>query len=104
MNRFFDINSELAQQIVDSVKSVVSFDINFIEDVYKRQLHDSELPLMKDFPVMIYNLADYFLPSRSGTTGIYCGQKLNTAYSAAAEKITVTNTEGEERLSLIHIS
>lgn len=31
MNRFFDINSELAQQIVDSVKSVVSFDINFID-------------------------------------------------------------------------
>ena len=65
--------------------------------VFSFDLHDSELPLMKDFPVMIYNLADYFLPSRSGTTGIYCGQKLNTAYSAAAEKITVTNTEGEER-------
>ena len=65
--------------------------------VFSFDLHDSELPLMKDFPVMIYNLADYFLPSRSGTMGIYCGQKLNTAYSAAAERITVTNTEGEER-------
>ncbi len=65
--------------------------------VFSFDLHDSELPLMKDFPVMIYNLADYFLPSRSGTTSIYCGQKLNTAYSAAAERITVTNTEGEER-------
>ncbi|MEA4972767.1 MAG: BatA and WFA domain-containing protein [Candidatus Metalachnospira sp.] len=66
--------------------------------VFTFDLHDSDLPLLKDFPVMIYNLTDYFLPGRTGeSAAAFCGEKLNTAVNASAEKITVTNPEGNER-------
>lgn len=66
--------------------------------VFTFDLHDSDLPLLKDFPIMIYNLTDYFLPGRTGSsTAVICGEKLNTSVNASAEKITVTNPEGIER-------
>lgn len=66
--------------------------------VFAFDIHDSDLPLLKDFPIMIYNLTDYFLPGRNGgSTAVFCGDKLNTDINASAEKITVTNTEGLER-------
>lgn len=66
--------------------------------VFAFDLHDSDLPLLKDFPIMIYNLTDYFLPGRTGSsTSVFCGEKLNTAVNASAEKIVVTNPEGKER-------
>ncbi len=62
-------------------------------------IHNSDLPLLKDFPIMIYNLTDWFLPGRSGNgNSQHCGEKLNINASAAAEKITVTNPDGNEKI------
>lgn len=66
--------------------------------VFAFDLHDTDLPLLKDFPVMIYNLTDYFLPGRTGNSmAVTCGENLNTAVNASAEKITVTDPSGKER-------
>lgn len=66
--------------------------------VFAFDIHNTDLPLLKDFPIMIYNLTDWFLPSRSGAQSVtHCGERLNIQSSAAAEKITVIDTEGNER-------
>lgn len=67
--------------------------------IFTFDIHNSDLPLLKDFPIMIYNLTDWFMPGRSGIqTGIHCGENLELQASADAENITVVNPLGEERL------
>ena len=66
--------------------------------IFTFDIHNSDLPLLKDFPVMIYNLTDWFLPGRTGIqTVTHCGDKLNIQSLASAEKIRVSDPEGNER-------
>lgn len=66
--------------------------------IFTFDIHDSDLPLLKDFPVMIYNLADWFMPGRSGEqTVTHCGDTLDINASASAQRISVADTEGNER-------
>lgn len=47
---------------------------------------------------MIYNLADWFMPGRSGEqTVTHCGDTLDINASASAQSISVADTEGNER-------
>ncbi len=67
--------------------------------VFSFDIHNTDLPLLQDFPVMIYNLTDWFLPDRSGVQSVtHCGESLNIQALASAEKITVTDTEGNDRV------
>lgn len=69
--------------------------------IFTFDIHNSDLPLLKEFPIMIYNLTDWFLPNRSGIqTGIRCGEKLDINASADTEQIIIVNTLGEERILL----
>lgn len=69
--------------------------------IFTFDIHNSDLPLLKEFPIMIYNLTDWFLPNRSGIqTGIHCGEKLDINASADTEQIIIVNTLGEERILL----
>lgn len=69
--------------------------------IFTFDIHNSDLPLLKEFPIMIYNLTDWFLPNRSGIqTGIHCGEKLDINASADIEQIIIVNTLGEERILL----
>lgn len=67
--------------------------------VFTFDIHNSDLPLIKDFPIMIYNLTDWFIPGRNGITNInYCEEKLNVNILAASEKTTVTDPGGVEKI------
>lgn len=69
--------------------------------IFTFDIHNSDLPLLKEFPIMIYSLTDWFLPNRSGIqTGIHCGEKLDINASADIEQIIIVNTLGEERILL----
>ncbi|GFI62367.1 hypothetical protein IMSAG049_01549 [Clostridiales bacterium] len=66
--------------------------------IFTFDIHNSDLPLLKDFPIMIYNLTDWFLPNRAGmSVAANCGGILNIQSSASADRILVTNPDGEER-------
>lgn len=66
--------------------------------VFAFDIHDSDLPLLKEFPVMIYNLSEWFMPGRIGAdTVTKCGDKLNIDASADASKIIVEDPSGGKR-------
>lgn len=67
--------------------------------VFTFDIHNSDLPLLKEFPIMIYNLSDWFVPGRIGTQDITrCGETLSIDVSADANKVTVENPSGDTRV------
>ena len=67
--------------------------------VFAFDIHDSDLPLLKEFPVMIYNLSDWFMPGRLGNgSEAKCGQSLEINAPADAAKIEITDPDGNGRV------
>ena len=66
--------------------------------IFSFDIHDSDLPLLKEFPVMIYNLSEWFMPGRIGNgTATKCGDLLNVEASADAAEIIVEDPSGNKR-------
>ena len=67
--------------------------------VFAFDIHDSDLPLLKEFPIMIYNLSDWFMPGRLGNgSEAKCGQSLEINAPADAAEIEVTDPDGNGRV------
>ncbi len=66
--------------------------------IFTFDIHNSDLPLLKEFPIMIYNLSDWFVPGRIGTqNSAKCGETLNIDIAADAQKVTVEGPSGDVR-------
>ncbi len=58
--------------------------------IFTFDIHNSDLPLLKEFPIMIYNLADWFVPGRIGTQNVTkCGEKLAVDIAADASMVRI---------------
>ena len=62
-------------------------------------LHNSNLPLKADFPVLIQNLLTWLVPDAVSLSGGECGQEVAITAGAAVEKTVVTPAGRELRLS-----
>jgi hypothetical protein len=59
-------------------------------------LHDTDLPLRKEFPVFIYNLTRFFIPqsAAANATDIYCGEPIELNAQPNARKVSVASPDG----------
>lgn len=58
-------------------------------------LHDSNLPLKGDFPVLMQNILAYLLPeTRQALEGIICGETVTLPYAARAARMELTLPSG----------
>lgn len=65
--------------------------------VFSFDLHNSQLPLQKEFPIMVYNIMNYFVPeSAVGTEQIFSGSRINLNILPKSVEFTVIFPDGSE--------
>jgi hypothetical protein len=76
----------LAGRVDERKAAVMAFD-----------LHDTDLPLRKEFPVFIHNVIRYFIPQggAAGEDDVYCGEPVELNVSPDAVKSRVATPDGE---------
>ncbi|NMA95279.1 MAG: VWA domain-containing protein [Clostridiales bacterium] len=63
-------------------------------------LQRSDLPLKKDFPILIYNILDWMLPNTNmGAENLYAGQEANIISLPSAKHIEVIAPSGDRHIS-----
>lgn len=62
-------------------------------------IHQSNLPLKADFPVLIQNLLTWLVPDAVSLSGGECGQEVTITAGAAVEKTVITPAKRELKLS-----
>lgn len=65
--------------------------------VFSFDLHKSQLPLQKEFPILVYNIINYFVPdSTTGTSQVFSGNRVSLNISPKAVQSTVIFPDGSE--------
>jgi hypothetical protein len=65
--------------------------------VFSFDLHKSQLPLKKEFPIIVYNIMNYFVPdSATGITQIFSGNRVNLNILPKAVSSAVIFPDGSE--------
>lgn len=65
--------------------------------VFSFDLHKSNLPLKKEFPIIVYNIINYFVPdSTAGITQIFSGNRVNLNILPKAVSSAIVFPDGSE--------
>lgn len=66
--------------------------------VFSFDLHKSNLPLKKEFPIIVYNILNYFVPdSATGVTQIFSGNRVNLNILPKAISASIVFPDGSEK-------
>ncbi|MDL2248274.1 VWA domain-containing protein [Tyzzerella sp. OttesenSCG-928-J15] len=99
----FSLNSG-ASALLSSAGEVIAYseEINGAKKaVFGFDLHETNLPLKKEFPIFVYNLIGWFVPENIfGESKVFAGDIINVNVYPDAQKVTVTTPEGNARTIL----